>query len=180
MGNPFEKYYPNNHRGQRLSIDIGGVLGKKYKDRLLPDGTFNYTSPPTDGASEFMREAVREYGHKNVDIISRVTEAAQVAANWQWLVYQGFFATGLLPENVIIFVGEDADKAKIIENRRVTCHLDDLYQVLEHLLPMIKRVAFRPNDNARNTEDALKRAAVGNNFRIIFSFDEFWGVASPY
>jgi|GEM_PF-4235391 len=130
----------------RIAFDLGGVIGPRYTERQLPDGTFGMLPGPNVGSIEVLRWCAQRFSPSNLFIISRVSRdngQTKIDGNWAWLRHWGI--TDIIPEpNIVVFAGEKEDKKGYAEKLAIDVMVDDSYECLASMPNNVYLVAFLP------------------------------------
>lgn len=170
-----------------LGLDLDGTLADHTDIKLSLAKEFGFDLPAHQTASEVIKDIIPEAHYKEfqrklyaeLSHLSQkmdfVEEALKDLRNlgWNFILVSRRKAdghasarrwlntnlNGLIPENKIFFVEEDADKNIVCENESVTAFVDDQTEVLRYLNPSITRILIDPFGNWDNkpSEDFIKR-----------------------
>jgi len=135
-------------RKERIGIDIGRVICETDTD--ASDGS-RITKEIPRAAEVISRLAVERFGPENIFLISKCGPRRQIKTQ-EWLAKNEFMARAGLrfnPYNVAFCI-DRKDKAKMAEELRLTHFIDDRYEVLGHMVKIVKTlIAFNPRPGER-------------------------------
>lgn len=138
----------------RIGIDVGGVIIDRVKNDHTDTSFFsdNYlATSAVPGAFEGITQLVRQFGSKNVFIVSKCGQVVQ-DKTCHWLEHHDFYATtGFLPENAH-FCRERYDKLLLCQQLGITDMVDDRMEVLSYLVGHIPNLVLfqgQPDEMAK-------------------------------
>jgi len=146
----------------RIGIDFGNTIGEVEREN------------PAPLAFEMIKHLVAKIGPQNCFIVSKAKPQMEVRIR-EWLGSRRFERiTGFLPEN-IIFVLEDSDKARVVQDLEINIFFDDSTKIVRSLsrLTSMKKIFWMNTDTA-------KIKLISRQFRNKITLTKSWGSTMSY
>lgn len=163
----------------RIAIDIGGVMTANLHERYDNKTDSYLIAEPFAGCMETITALARRFGPKNLFVVSRAVGRQRVVANHELLVSWHFCErTGIPPQNIIIYDGERAEKARIAVRLGITHMVDDRVEVLCQMPEGVQLIGF--NLDMAEAMKFMPKLPAHRDVRRVKNWDElgeYFGVA---